>query len=306
MNQIKQYLLKNGRKMILFALLLYMIVNPSMTLNGASRGLQLWFHTVLPSILPGVILSTLIIQCFGHTFQRPWLYVLFSGLLCGYPLGACACAQLYGRNREDAAKTQFLLALCNQSSPLFITGFAIIQTMRMQQNMAVILMMVYLPLLLLLLLEFLRNKTFYSMKIHSQPAAKITLMKLDEAIMHGFEVVTKLGGYIIIFSIGSIYIQSCFSQNLWLQMSLSGILEITNGIALCAANLGSTAGFDSSMMVVFCVSILAFGGLSCAAQTKSVLQNTFYSIKKYIYHKLLITVCTAIMAMIMIYVLKLL
>ena len=74
---------------------------PSLALKGARSGLLLWFHTVLPTLLPFMLCSSAIVA-FGAVpaitcplaplFSRLSLsengsYALMAGILCGYPMG---------------------------------------------------------------------------------------------------------------------------------------------------------------------------------------------------------------------------
>ena len=45
----------------LFALFIWMLLYSRLSIQGAANGLLLWYQTVLPSILPALILSKLLI-----------------------------------------------------------------------------------------------------------------------------------------------------------------------------------------------------------------------------------------------------
>ena len=279
-----------------------MVLNPAVTLVGAKHGLLLWFNIIIPSLLPSIIISNMIISVYGETFKNPFLYIIFTGLLCGYPLGAATTVQLSNKNKLNTKKMQFLMAICNNSSPMFITNYIIISTLNQKASLFQMIMIIYLPILLLLMLFMIRHHKF-SRHISKPNFQKIVVKNinmnaLDTSIMTGFEIVTKFGGYIILFSILSAYIQSMPIHNELIKCIIAGTLEITTGID-CIGK----AGFSMELKKLLACTFTAFGGISCIAQTQSIIQKSGFSIKKYIYHKLIITLLTVFMAYFMIYVL---
>ena len=103
--------------MVLFLLL----THPALSFQGASRGLLLWYQTVLPTLLPFMICSNVIVSLDGIRLltapMRPVLkglfglsdsgcYVLVSGLLCGYPMGAKTCSEFVEEKRISLPEGQ--------------------------------------------------------------------------------------------------------------------------------------------------------------------------------------------------------
>ena len=109
--------------------------------------------------------------------------------------------------------TQFLLAVCNYSSPAFITGYCIAQTLIMKEHTLLILAILFLAVELIAHRDFyfrrpssiniLHNTTAKSTAVLSDAAHMPDVQCVDDAIMNGFEIITKLGGYIILFTIFS-------------------------------------------------------------------------------------------------------
>ncbi|RHV90457.1 hypothetical protein DXA96_06865 [Lachnospiraceae bacterium OF09-33XD] len=93
----KKYLL------LFLPLLLFLFLFPKESLQASGQGVDLWFHTVLPTLLPFIILSNILVR---SGFILPLLarlnplwnrllgissggaYAWILGLLCGYPMGA--------------------------------------------------------------------------------------------------------------------------------------------------------------------------------------------------------------------------
>ena len=83
--------------------LLMLLFNPGLALEGARQGLVLWGNVVLPTLLPFMICSGVIVAMDAiHILTGPFKpilsgilslsdqgsFCLMSGLLCGYPMGA--------------------------------------------------------------------------------------------------------------------------------------------------------------------------------------------------------------------------
>jgi len=263
---------------------------------------MLWFNVIIPSLLPSIIISNMIVSVYGDTFKNPFLYIVFTGLLCGYPLGAATTVQLSNKSKIETKKLQFLMAICNNSSPMFIINYIIIATLNQKSSLFQMIVIIYFPLFVLLILFMIRNHTIKQhisiSDFHKTDVKNINMHALDSSIMTGFEIITKVGGYIILFSILSAYIQSLPIKNEILKCIITGTLEITTGID-CIGK----AGFSIELKKILVCIFTAFGGMSCIAQTQSIIHESGFSIKKYIYHKLIITLLTAFMAYFMIYVL---
>lgn len=105
--------------------------------TGASDGLLLWFHTVLPTLAPAMICTRMLLLTGGDRLLikplRPLFcrffalsdtgaFILLSGMICGYPLGPALCAQALEKpdNQKEAA---YLLAFCSFPSPMFLAGY---------------------------------------------------------------------------------------------------------------------------------------------------------------------------------------
>lgn len=84
--------------------------------------------------------------------------------------------------------------------------------------------------------------------------------------MNSFETMARLGGYILLFSIGSAAV-----SHFWIlppkgKYLFLGILEITTGLHNLALS-----GFVYKIRVLLAMCMSAFGGFCIMAQTKSVL-----------------------------------
>jgi sporulation integral membrane protein YlbJ len=292
-----------------------MILFPFATYQGASSGLLLWFHNILPNLLPFIIISNLLIRLdiakqiskifypvIGKLFRvsKNGCYPIILGFLSGIPLGAKSTADLVAEQQIDKEEGNFLFSMCNNASPMFIIGYIAITQLKLPQIKYALFAVIYASAVIsALLLRVItgsihkRNRSHNILQISSignnqavfNPAGKPVSFSfdiLDSSIMNGFEVITKIGGYIILFSILAQIVKEMGPEISFLKAFLMGILEITNGInQICAADL------DINTKIVLVTIITSFGGFSGMAQTKSVINNTRLSIKFYFIAKLM-------------------
>ena len=113
------------------------IAYPGIVVASARDGLNLWLGTVLPGILPFMIITNMLIHL-GYTkklgklfapfmkyfFRLPGVggVAFFVGLTSGYPVGAKTIADLHSQGEITTKEAQHLLAFCNNAGPLFILG----------------------------------------------------------------------------------------------------------------------------------------------------------------------------------------
>lgn len=306
MKPINKYKSKLLKGFILFFFIL-MFLFPYASYKGASSGLMLWFLNVLPTLLPFIIISNLMIRIniagkishllypvVGRLFRVSpnGCYPILIGFLSGLPMGAKSTADLVTENKINRGEAQFLLSMCNNASPIFIMSYIAINQLKMPEIRLALFVIIYgSSILSAIIYRIYQN---HSKSIHSGTYKVSALTRseyrserfsfdiLDTSIMNGFEVITKIGGYIIFFSILAQIINEIGpSSGLYKSISI-GALEITTGIdQLCKIPMAKN-------IKIVLVSVLAsFGGLSGVAQTKSVLGESGLSVKSYMFVKLL-------------------
>lgn len=288
---------------IFILLFLVMISNPSLSFEGASAGLLLWFQIVLPTLLPFFVLTNIMIQSnsiqyisklcyplFHHIFHvsKNGCFSILSGFLCGYPIGAKVTADLLQTNKISLQEANYLLSFCNNTSPAFITSYIIMQQFKEPNLLFPSICILYFSPILCSF--FFRR--YYNMKTlsnndfsHDVPVS-FSFEMIDESIMNSFENITKVGGYIILFSI-FIHLGRHISLG-----PLLAILEITNGIPFI---LDQTHRFI--FKYIFIMALTSFGGICAIVQTNSMISNTRLSIFSYIIEKLITTLVTSLLAL---------
>lgn len=277
--------------------LLILLLNPIISYEGAQNGLLLWSQTVLPTLLPFMICSNVIValNAIGMLTWpfRPILnkmlklspagsYILMSGLLCGYPMGAKTCSEFLDDKRITKEEAYYLLSICNHPSPMFLLGY-VAGSLTGTVPTSLLLISIYLPILPLSAV----SRKLYGVKgaLRGVAAGQERTLSFDRTMMGSVEVMVKIGGYIMLFSILARFMQSFFAHPGTYQAMLLGVVEITTGIQVLSFSM---SGSSQALAVV---AVTAFGGLSGIFQTGSVIsgqsKNAGLSIRHYIMWKLL-------------------
>lgn len=292
--KVRNLFLKCGMLCFLFCLLLF----PAPALAGAKNGLLLWFNQVLPSLLPFLILSTLLLSTglsdriaarlapiLSPVFRcsPSGCYAIVIGLLAGLPVGAKTIAALTSSGRITKKEGQYLLPLCNNPSPLFLLGFISVSVFKQPSLRYPVLFIVTISSILAAMLLRPDNKNAsFSGTGHApllQKTFTFSFLMLDAAIEQAFAVLTRVGGYIILFSVLANLLANLPLPSLLLACTGS-LLEITTG-SVALSNLPIANRLFLSLVTGF----VTFGGLSTAAQTKSVLAETKFPFAHYLLTK---------------------
>ena len=289
---------------IIIGFFVIMLIFPRQTFEGASNGLLLWFQIVLPTLLPFIILSNLLIHTNGVTYisaiVKPFVqrlfrvsdygcYAVFVGFFCGYPMGAKVVADLIQTEKISQQEGQYLLSFCNNTSPMFIISFIVMQNLKNESLLLGTLVILYLaPVVCSFLFRRLYKiqTRMSSQKIHNH-TFDFDFQIFDTCIMNGFETITKVGGYIILFSI-----LFSLAKQLPLMWFLPA-LEITCGVSHI-----TSLGIPLAILFPYVLALTSFGGFCAIAQTNSMIQDTKLSIVPYIIQKLITALVTSLLAMI--------
>lgn len=285
-------------------ILLLLLTHSSLSYEGACQGLLLWFQTVLPTLLPFMLCSSLIVKLGGiplliapfrplltHVFKLSdnGCYILVSGLLCGYPMGAKTCSEFLDQGLLSPDEARYLLAVSNHPSPMFLLGYAasgLTASSAVPAPTAVLLLSLYLPILPL---SFLARKIYgFHPQSNTNRPDRTVQTSFDTIMMNSFEIMVKIGGYIMLFSILAAFIRQTPAISSFQKTFFLGLVEITTGIQAIKTAL------DSPLKELLLTISAAFGGLSGLFQTKSVLGNPALSIRHYTLWKILHTALSAI------------
>lgn len=270
-------------------LMVFLLLYPRFAAEGARYGLLLWYTSVVPSLFPFMVLSSLIVSSGGvsllmkpvRAFLGPWLplsengcYTLISGLLCGCPMGAKTCGDFVREGKLSVQEGRFLMAICNHPSPMFLLGF-VCPLFEAEMHPSRLLLSIYLPLLPLAALAkriyfpVLPAPASNGSRPQIQPAPV-----LDTAILAAAEILCRIGGYLMLFSIVIVFLRRALWLPASLRIFLMGAMEMTTGVREVSASLPFP---DSGTAAA---AILAFGGICGIFQTRAVTASGWPEEKK--------------------------
>lgn len=293
-----------------FFLMLFVLIlsYPALSLSYAANGLKLWFDRMVPTLFPFMLLSTVMIRqnltegfagflypVAGRLYgmSRNCVYCLLLGFLCGFPMGARTIAEMYERKQLSKREAEFLLAFCNNIGPVYYISFFLPVTGLPLKKLPFFLIGMYgIPLVYGIFVRYtgflLPKGQFLSGNEQFAKGQPESFQKsLDYAMQSAIAGITTLGGYMILFNLLNLLPHTFFavlsiSQNEPALALLNCLLEITGGI------MRLKDGFPLAALI-----LLPIGGLSCLAQTKSMIQNTDLSMCRHLLHKVVQTGMTA-------------
>ncbi len=292
---------KSFFRLLSVAALILLLRFPSLAFEGARNGLVLWGSVVIPTLLPFMICSNVIVALNAirilifpvrrilHRFfclSDAGSYTFVSGLLCGYPMGARTCSDFMDSNRISGKEGRYLLAICNHPSPMFLLGYAA-SGLPSSVPVWLLLVCVYLPIIPI----SIAARSCYGINgpARSLPVTKESSKSFDDSLMDSCEVMVKIGGYIMLFSILALYITKLPIDLPQHKAVILGLVEMTTGIKAVSQTFTGISGG------LWIGAVTAFGGLSGIFQTKSVIKNAGLSIRHYVAWKVLHSFLTIIL-----------
>ncbi len=291
---------------LIFLLFLYLLLFPEEALESASRGLALWYRSVLPVLFPFMILSGLTVKS-GLIEQLPQRllspvcrlfhcsaggsFAVLAGFLCGFPMGAKVTRDLQTQHRISEQEAAFLYGFVNNVSPAFLLSF-LAHGQLGKPEYGVFFLFCVLGASLLYALAVRPDQSFSAgRKTWSHAAAPVSFRDIDACIQDAVANTVHLGAYITVFSLLTTAAGRVFPSGSIPGRILAASLEVTNGISsVIAWNLPWNV-----KMPVLCA-VCAFGGFSSFAQTVSVASMDRKTAYAYLKSRVIITLLAALLA----------
>lgn len=287
------------------AVLILFFTHPATVALGCAAGLNLWYTAVLPSLLPFLIVSGLLIgtglfRCLNRFYAPPLsrllgisqegCYAVLMGFLCGFPMGAKVTADLVREGHISAEEGNFLLSFCNNVSPAFFLNYICLAKLgypKVPWTLAIVFYVT--PLLYGFFTRRFRHFQRENRQTTKQtPLRRIDFPMLDACIMDSFTTVTRLGGYIILFSILARLI-ALLPLGSSAAVLAGALLEISGGID---GIVSASVGLSPALRTALVCACAAFGGFSTCAQTESVIADTPLHLQNYLAGRLIVTLLT--------------
>ncbi len=235
---------------------------------GTLAGIRFCVTVIAPSLFIYIVLSKLILGSaaagwFAKSSQA--LFLLALGFLCGFPTGAVLARELYDRGGVSAQRASYICAYANNPSLSFVLGFAGERAFPGSgAGWKFSLLIIASSLLNMLVLR----AVFFTAEERAELSKPLALGRsesksLVDAVSESADTMIRVCAMITVFAcVGTLLNELAGLSGLPAAL-LSGFLEFSGGIALCA-ELPGVAG------PVLAAALLGWAGLSVQMQVRAV------------------------------------
>jgi len=307
----------NIKKNVIFCifisiLIILFILNINQCMSATIDGCKLWYKSILPTTFPFIVICNLLIYYDGINLYSKFLgpllckplglskncsFPIVASILCGYPLGAKYCVDLYSMDYIKKDEYERLLNIASNVGPLFLIG-SVAGTLLGNLSLGYILLVG--NYLSIIFIGFITKKKRNPIKSSPLSCPKYQIINfgcaIKNAIQNGINTTLSIGGFIIIFSVvislikSNIYLYIIFEQlETFFRLPVGtlyclflGSIEITNGCSI-VSTLSLSLPFKLSIISFLC----SFSGLAIIAQVSSFVSETKIRYSKYIFFKLI-------------------
>lgn len=269
--------------LLMLLLLLLLLIFHKETIMGTEQGLLLWYQTLIPSLLPFILITNALSETNSYQAAAASLpkrlstriYELTAivlGNLYGYPIGGKLLNGFVKDQLLSPQRARQLLALSSQASPMFLIGYVHLHILKDSIPLPVFLLSIYLPVGIGYIIKQQKQSSL------SQSVSVASGLCVKDTFLNAVRIMVIIGIYVILFSI-LLAILLPYCQHTISRLLLS-FLEITTGLQLLDSLFLSTR-LKAALLCALC----AFGGLCSGFQVKSVMDPSNVNIKKYLLDK---------------------
>lgn len=257
---------------------------PEMVTNGVRQGIKLNLYSVIPALLPFMVLTNIMIkynlcEYISYLF-KPVLSKIFKvssigcftviiGFTCGYPMGAKVIGDLYRNRLLSLSEASYLITFCNNCSITFLLNYILFHCLGSDIPVNLVLIFVYVPPIMTGII----NKFVLKPDISNKTERKY-IPGNSNPILSAVKSMSSLSMYIICFTVISEWISSISFLPETVKYIIAGFTEITSG-----ANLIATKMRNTSMRDFLILACSVFGGFSIMFQSFEQLPDK--TLKKY-------------------------
>lgn len=256
--------------------------NPQITTKGVISGIKLCLYSVIPALLPFMIISNIMKEndCCKYisnlfypilsklfNVSKNGSYAIIMGFTCGFPMGAKTVGDLFIQRKISHSEACYLITFCNNTSITFLLNYIGYSCLKEIIPSKKLILFVYLPPLIVgvlngLVYKYIQKSVKSIQNIKPLPNNKIMKNPLYESI----KSISLLSAYVIFFCIISNYIASIDAFPTYPKALLMCLTEITSGINYVCKALQVT---QSSILLILISTI--FGGFSITLQSFSFI-----------------------------------
>ena len=276
-----------------------LLLLPEVSAQAARDAMLLCAQTLIPSLFPFFVLSSLFIACGASellsALLSPLMRPLFGlsgagaaalalGLCGGYPVGARTAAELVENGVLSRDEGERLLAFCNNAGPGFLLGVC-------GAGSALYLIHVAAALCAGLLTCRALPPVPHGTYPHKSAKAQHLSAAFPAAVQNALTGCLNVSAFVVFFTVLARlllhFLPEAFASSLPCALLL-GFLELTSGVLSLPC---SRAGF------LACAALLGWGGMSVHCQTLSVLAASPLSARYYLKGKALQALLSLLLAL---------
>lgn len=178
------------------------LTHSELSLSYAAMGLTLWLEKMIPSLLPFMILSGIVIRlkltetiaAFIYPVVRPTFrvrknvcYCMMLGFLCGFPMGARVVSDLYTRGQLTKEEGEYLLAFCNNIGPVYYCSF-VLPLLHRELTAPYLFGMYGIPLIYGIILRYTRFRNLETLLFRKTNIAEVSACSVTQSLSHRNEL----------------------------------------------------------------------------------------------------------------------
>lgn len=236
--------------------------NDIVTLSSL-KALELWRVRLFPSLFIMFIVNDLIINTDIFKIKNNNTLAFSLSLFSGTPTNAYIIKELYINNRISLNSANKLLLYTYFSNPLFL--YNILSTIFNKTIVFKLILIHYISNIIISF--FIKKETTYNNR-NETANLKVTKI-LEQSIKKSINTLLMILGTVTFFMILSNLTIKLFSLNIYLEILLKGLLEITQSLNELAA-----ITLNLELKQLLALTIISFGGISIHMQVYSILNET--------------------------------
>nr|WP_281063574.1 sporulation integral membrane protein YlbJ [Halobacillus andaensis] len=305
------------KTLLLTIFIIYLTISliqmPDVALSSSTKGLNLWWSIVFPSLLPFFIVAELLfglgvvhgVGILSEKFMRPLFnvpgsggFVWVMGMASGYPAGAKWTRELRKNGQVTRIEAERLVAFTNASSPLFILS-AVSVGFFGDPGLGILLAAAHYGgcIIVGFLMRFYGyrdQRSSYRTASFSLKEAFLSIHKsrlkdgrpfgklLGDAVIQSVQTLLLVGGFIIMFSVLTGMLKHSFLLDISYQiLHLFHVpsdlhFPILTGLLELTTGIGEVTSSNAPLLTQLCLAsfMLGFHGFSIQAQIASLLADT--------------------------------
>ena len=279
---------------------LYLLCRPQAASASVRSGLLLWYHSVVPTLLPFMLLTGLLLRlrllepllpflqrCLAPVFgcSGYGVFAILCGFTAGFPMGAKLTRTLLDQEKISHKEACHLIGFVNNPSPAFLLSYVAADQWQHPELGILLIGNVFGSALLYGILSSFRFRSVRTdpsrsgsvraAAIHESPQDCFAL--IDSCIEDAVSATVRIGVYLIVFSMLVDAAASIPLASTPVGLVLFAALELTNGIHLIAH---STLSFQVQLVLI--PALAAFGGCSVIAQSIGIASMDHDMLRSYL------------------------